>query len=113
MCQDREITPGPVDREDGIQMILVTLMLALQAEAPPSVDLAALLEEAGRNNPEIAAAVARQAASASVASQREAPPDPVASFSYTNDSLTGLTLGSSEFSALSFKWTQEVPYAGK
>src|SRR5678815_5420658 len=94
------------------RMLIHTLMFALLAEAPPA-DLAALLEEAGRNNPEIAAALSRQAAAETLPSQREAPPDPIASVAYTNDTLTGLTLGSSEFSTLAFGWTQEVPYPGK
>ena len=93
-------------------MLIQTLMIALLSGAPPT-DLTALLDEAQRNNPEIAAALSRQAAAEALPSQREAPPDPIASVAYTNDTVTGLTLGSSEVSTLAFGWTQEVPYPGK
>jgi outer membrane protein TolC len=48
-----------------------------------------------------------------VPSQASAPPDPEVSIAYLNDGTSQLTLGESEFSALSLTWTQEVPYPGK
>jgi outer membrane protein TolC len=35
------------------------------------------------------------------------------SLSYLNDTITGITLGKSAFTTLTFSWTQEVPYPGK
>ena len=83
------------------------------AEAPEPLKLAALLTEAEVSNPEILAARARHEAAGRVPSQMEALPDPTASVSYTNDTLSDLTLGSSEFTTLAFAWTQEIPYPGK
>jgi outer membrane protein TolC len=83
-----------------------------QPDIPP-LDLAALLREAEANNPDLAAAASRRAAAETISSQVEAPPDPVVSVSYTNDTVTGLTLGDSEFTTLAFNWTQEIPYPGK
>jgi len=83
-----------------------------QTDIPP-LDLAALLREAEANNPELAAAASRRSAAETISSQVEAPPDPVVSVSYTNDTVTGLTLGDSEFATLTFNWTQEIPYPGK
>lgn len=82
------------------------------ADAEP-LDLAELLVRADASNPEILARQARVEASKHVPSQLEAYPDPTASVSYTNETLTGLTLGSSQMSNLTFSWTQEVPYPGK
>jgi outer membrane protein TolC len=78
-----------------------------------NLDLAALLARADASNPEILAARARVEASKHVPSQVEAYPDPTASVSYTNETLTGLTLGSRDMSNLTLSWTQEVPYPGK
>ena len=73
------------------------------------VDLSALLEEVERASPQLLALDARVAASLEVASQREALPDPLLSAAYTNDGLSGFTLGSSEFTNLTVGWEQEVP----
>jgi outer membrane protein TolC len=43
----------------------------------------------------------------------EALPDPTASVSYTNDTVTDFTLGESIMSNITFSWTQELPYPGK
>jgi len=82
------------------------------ADLPP-LRLADLLDEAARNNPRIAAERERVAASESVPSQSETPPDPVAGISYTNDGVTSITYGDRIMSNLTFSWTQEVPYPGK
>ncbi len=82
-------------------------------QAPPPLDLASLLEEAEKNNPEIAAASSRKSAIEAVPSQMETYPDPLASVSYTNETLTDFTLGETPDSILTFAWTQEVPYPGK
>jgi outer membrane protein TolC len=77
------------------------------------LDLADLLDRADASNPEILAAQARVEALKHVPSQLEAYPDPTASVSYTNETLTALTLGSRDMSNLTFSWTQEVPFPGK
>jgi outer membrane protein, heavy metal efflux system len=73
------------------------------------VDLSALLDEVERASPQLLALEARVAASREVATQREALPDPLLSASYTNDGLSGFTLGDSEFTNLTVGWEQEVP----
>jgi outer membrane protein TolC len=83
------------------------------AEAPPPADLGALLREAQEKSPAILAAAARFEASGRAPSQAGALPDPEASVAYTNDGLSGFTLGEREFSTLRLSWTQEVPYPGK
>lgn len=94
-------------------MLTTVLMMLLSAGEPAPADLAALLKEAEAGNPAIAAARSTILASEAVPSQAEAPPDPVASIAYTNETLDELTLGESEDSLLTFTWTQEVPYPGK
>ena len=83
------------------------------AAATGAPDLATLLARADASNPEIQAARARGEASKHVPPQVEAYPDPTASVTYTNQTLTGLTLGSRDMSNLTFYWTQDVPYPGK
>jgi outer membrane protein TolC len=72
-------------------------------------DLTALLDEVERASPQLLALDARAAAAREVATQREALPDPLLSAAYTNDGLSGFTLGSSEFTNLTVGWEQEVP----
>ncbi|MBI3449696.1 MAG: TolC family protein [Acidobacteria bacterium] len=97
--------------------ILAAFTLAAAARfsaiAASPLDLAALLREAEVNNPEIAALRLRQEAARLVPGIAEVPPDPVVSVSYLNDTVTGFTLGRSEFSNLAFGWTQEIPFPGK
>ena len=86
------------------------------AEAPAGsapLQLGALLREAEEHNPEIAAAQSRVRAADSAPSQAQVAPDPLVSVSYTNDTLSDLTLGESEFTVLTFAWTQELRYPGK
>lgn len=73
------------------------------------VDLSALLDEVERASPQLLALDARAAASLEVATQAEALPEPLLSAAYTNDGLSGFTLGSSEFTNLTVGWEQEVP----
>ena len=80
-----------------------------RASGPPPLELSALLDEADRASPELLAVRARADASANVAPQRAALPDPRLSASYTNDGLSGFTLGDSEFTNLTVGWEQEVP----
>jgi len=77
------------------------------------LSLAALLAEAEAKSPEILALRARRSAAEHLPAQMEALPDPTASVSYTNDTVSRFTLGSSEFSTLTFSWLQELPYPGK
>ena len=93
---------------------------AAQAGAPltagavlPPADLAALLLEAQERSPVILAAAARLEAAGRIPSQAGALPDPEASVGYTNDGLSGFTLGDREFSTLRLTWTQQMPYPGK
>jgi cobalt-zinc-cadmium efflux system outer membrane protein len=85
--------------------------LAAQAAAGDRapLDLSALLDEADSASPQLLALDARVAASRELATQREALPDPLLSAAYTNDGLSGFTLGDSEFTNLSVGWEQEVP----
>lgn len=99
-----------------LSLLAVIPALSLAAEEAPSTapaDLSALLAEAETNNPALRAAAARLEAARRIPSQVEARPDPEASIGYLNDGVSGFTLGESEFSNLSFTWTQEVPYPGK
>ena len=73
------------------------------------VDLSTLLDEVEHASPQLLALEARVAASREVASQRSALPDPKLSAAYTNDGITDLTLGSSEFTNISVGWEQELP----
>jgi len=85
--------------------------MAMAAEAP--TDLGDLLREAGEKSPTLRAASARVEAARRVPSQMRALPDPEVAVAYTNDGLSGFTLGDSEFSNLALTWRQEVPYPGK
>jgi outer membrane protein TolC len=95
--------------------VLLALLpgLVAGAEADGPADLGDLLREAERRNPDVKATAARLEAVGRVPSQVQAPPDPEVSISYLNDGVSRLTLGESEFSALSFTWTQEIPRRGK
>lgn len=91
--------------------IAATAGVATRAAAP--VELSALLAEAEASHPVLLAAAARVSAAEQLPAQAEARPDPLASLSYTNESLTDFTLGSSPDSNLTLSWMQEVPYPGK
>jgi outer membrane protein TolC len=82
---------------------------AARADDRAPVDLAALLSELNRSHPQLLAFRARAEAAERAAEQREAPPDPKLQTTYTNDGLSGFTLGDSEFTNLTVAWEQEVP----
>jgi len=88
-------------------------MRAAETAPVETLNLSALLAEAEAANPGILAVRARLRAAEHAPSQMQALPDPVASISYTNESLDDFTLGSTPDSNLAFSWTQEVPYPGK
>src|SRR5437867_1672548 len=97
---------------------LPTLLVLLPAvtdvaATPPPADLGAFLEEAENKSPALRAAMARLEALRRAPSQARALPDPEVGLAYTNDGLSGFTLGDSEFSNLALTWRQEVPYPGK
>jgi len=92
---------------------VIVALWAYPASADEPVDLALLLAAAEAANPEIRAFEQRLHALEHVPSQAEAPPDPLASISYTNESLSELTLGSADDSNLTVSWLQELPYPGK
>jgi len=81
--------------------------VVLQA-APAPLDLAALLREAREANPSLASARGRLAAAGAVPSQAEAPPDPMAKVTFTNEGFDELTLGDSDNSFLALSWEQDV-----
>ncbi len=95
------------------QLLLSALGLAAAAPAARPLELGALLAEAQAANPLILAARARLRAAERVPAQAAALPDPSAGVSYTNDTLTDLTLGDSIMSNVTVSWTQEMPYPGK
>ncbi len=81
--------------------------------ATEPANLESLLAEAESNHPEIKVWTARHAAAEQLPSQMEAPPDPLLTAAYTNESLDAYTLGTSIGSNWAFTWTQDVPYPGK
>ena len=92
---------------------LMVLALAAPAGGAAAPDLGALLLLADSNNPGIAAARSRLLADATIPSQLETMPDPVADISYTNVGYREPTLGDDGDAMLTVSWTQEVPYPGK
>ena len=91
-------------------LALVVLAGGARAGDPPPTELAALLFEARDASPDLRAAEARTRAAETVPDQLEALPDPRLTASYTNDGLSGFTLGSSEFSNIDVRWEQDVPF---
>jgi outer membrane protein TolC len=96
-----------------ITWLVLSLAASTAAVGLPPADLGALLREAEAKNPEIAAARSRLSAAATVPSQMEAPPDPVAGVSYTNAGFIEPSLGDDPDAMLTLSWSQEVPYPGK
>ena len=78
------------------------------AALPEPLDLAALLAEADRANPELLARVDRAAALGEAGARAEVAPDPLLSVSYTNDGLSEFTLGESQFSSVTVRWEQDL-----
>lgn len=83
--------------------------------APPRVSLAALVEEAAANNPEIAAARLRYDAALERPAQERSLPDPMVSAGYNSSGkpFPGAGLGTDPTSNIGFMVTQEIPYPGK
>ena len=96
-----------------LALLPVLSIYAQEAHVIVPADLGALLSEAEANNPALRAAAARLEAASRVPSQVQTLPDPEASIGYLNDGVSRFNLGDSEFSTLTFTWTQEVPYPGK
>lgn len=86
-----------------------------EAEDPfaERVDLPELRRYAIQHNPEIAAMDQRWRAAQARPSQEGTLPDPLVNIGYQNMSFDKLTLGTSEFSWVSFGVEQEVPFPGK
>jgi len=78
------------------------------AVEPEPLDLAALLTEADRANPELLARIDRAAALGEAGARAEVAPDPLLSVSYTNDGLSEVTLGESQFSSVTVRWEQDL-----
>jgi outer membrane protein TolC len=81
--------------------------------AEETLDLARLLDEAERNNPELVAMRAKLEAARHVPSQAEALPDPTISVTYDNDGVDRISLGESIMTRLTLAWTQQMPFPGK
>ncbi len=89
---------------------------AAQVASPPArVSLAALVEEAAANNPEIAAARLRYEAALQRPVQERSLPDPMLSAGYNSSGrpFPGAGLGTDPTSNVGFMVTQEIPYPGK
>jgi outer membrane protein TolC len=88
---------------------------AQAVNTPPRVGLAALVDEAVVNNPEIAAARLRYDAALQRPAQERARPDPMVSAGYnaSGKPFPGAGLGSEPTSNLGVMVTQEIPYPGK
>jgi outer membrane protein TolC len=97
----------------SVSSLLILSSLTLVHADPIAADLGALLDEARDNSPALRAAAARAEASAHVASQAGALPDPEVGIGYSNVGTDHLTLGEDDFALLTFYWTQPVPYPGK
>src|SRR5207344_3036851 len=77
------------------------------------VELEPLLDAALAKNPRLTAARGRLASSRTRTSATGSLEDPFASLSYQNDTLSGFTLGTSEFSQIVLSYTQPLPGSGK
>ena len=93
----------------------IALLLAIRLPAADPISLAALLDEAGKNNPDIRAARAAWQAAAQVPSQVATPPDP-------QITVQNVAVGSprpfagfsnSDFAYIGFGVSQDLPYPGK
>ncbi len=93
-------------------LLLGFVSMGVVAASEPA-ELDALLAEAESNHPEIKVWAARYASAEQRPSQMEAPPDPLLTVAYTNETFNSLTLGSAPDASLVFTWTQDVPYPGK
>ena len=85
---------------------------AQPAPAPDDALLVDLVQEALERNPDIRAAQEMVEEARSRPAQVRALPDPTLSVSYLNEGLSP-SLGSRDFTTLSFMWTQDLPYPGK
>jgi outer membrane protein, heavy metal efflux system len=88
---------------------------AQPAPQPARVSLAALVEEAVANNPEIAAARARHDAALQRPVQERSLPDPMLSAGYnaSGKPYPGAGLGTEPTASIGVMVTQEIPYPGK
>lgn len=99
-----------------VSTILLCLFFALpvSAELPgDSQQLAALLEEAGRNNPALRAAYEKIDVSAARIDQVSALPDPQLSFSFLNYPVNDLRSDITPMTGNDFRLAQQFPFPGK
>lgn len=90
------------------------LVLAMAQAAPAQeLDLHALIGEALKNNPELAAGQSRVTSARHRIPQAKALPDPMVSAGYTNEGLSQYTFGNSYDSVWAFGLSQTVPFPGK
>lgn len=94
--------------------VLAVPAFADQAPAIPGDDpvLAALVEEALANNPDIRGAEEAVRAARNRPAQARSLPNPMLSAGYTNDGWRP-TLGTQEMTTLAFMGAQDLPYPGK
>jgi outer membrane protein, heavy metal efflux system len=110
------VTPRSMRRSFGRPVLALCVALAPHAFATELADVqavAALLDVARAQNPEIRAAEARYRAMRQRPIQERTLPDPTVGALYHNEEFDRLTLGESEFSFFEFSAEQEVPFPGK
>ena len=97
-------------------LLLAAVLLALPGPGPALAadpGLAALLEEALANNPEIHAAASRVQSGKHRVPQAGSLPDPSFSVGYTNEGLQKYTYGNGYDSVWAYSVSQTVPFPGK
>lgn len=104
------------DRSLIILLVLLGLLAGTRAAAntqpPPDPQLAALVEEALRANPDVLTAIETLAAARQRPTQARALSNPMVSAGYTNDGWKP-TLGARDMTTLAIMGSQELPYPGK
>jgi len=91
----------------------VVLLAPARLSRAETLDIAALLSEAGTASPLVAAARSRTLAMQSTAPQAEALPDPMAGVSFTNVGFGPTAPGDDDDANLSLMWEQELPWPGR
>lgn len=96
-----------------VVLCLAAPLAAGAAGASSRTTLAALLDAARAENPEIRAAEARAGAMSQRPVQEGTLPDPMVGVKYHNERADRITLGQSDFSYVELSAEQEVPFPGK
>lgn len=109
------VWPSPRRPQTALAAVLAAcLVLALgRLASAQDMDLHALVGEALKNNPEIAAGQARVTSARHRIPQAKALPDPMVSAGYTNEGLSAYTFGNSYDAQWAFGVSQTIPFPGK